>query len=100
LYTQVIVNFDILGIQNKKNIIEVLPLGKKSLLSYIVEMRITVVLESSYNPKQLLASCPFCRHPTLFTTHVKGKNMVEILACKSCKVVLSVDKLKKILWSN
>jgi len=50
----------------------------------------------------LLATCPNCDTDTLYCgkipTSIKNLMNKEVLFCKSCKFVVSVDEYKKILF--
>ncbi|MFQ5781503.1 MAG: hypothetical protein ACE5GR_00440 [Nitrosopumilus sp.] len=52
--------------------------------------------------KQLVAKCPYCERESLFCgiipTSIKNLKNKEVLFCKSCKFVISVNEYKKMLW--
>ena len=47
--------------------------------------------------KNLVADCPNCRMPGLVLITTKIKNQ-DLLACKSCKLAIFVNDLKKQLF--
>ena len=50
--------------------------------------------------KELLADCPNCRQPSLILLKaISGKQSEDLLACKSCKLVLFSEDLKKKLFT-
>ncbi len=59
-------------------------------------------LKAEYGMKKLEAKCPRCESKSLFCgmipTSIKTLKNKEVLFCKSCKFVVSVDEYKKTLW--
>jgi len=63
---------------------------------------IPVNLKNEFGMNKLLASCHNCETDTLYCgkipTSIKNLINKEVLFCKSCKFVASVDEYKKILF--
>lgn len=59
-------------------------------------------LKTEYGMKKLEANCPQCDSKSLFCgkipTSIKSLRDKEVLFCKDCKFVISVDEYKKMLW--
>ena len=59
-------------------------------------------LKNEFGMNKLLAACPNCEFDTLYCgkilTSIKNLANKEVLFCKSCKFVVSVDNYKKILF--
>lgn len=60
-------------------------------------------IQNEFGMKPLLASCPNCTRSSLYCgkIHTALRDMAnkEVLFCKLCKFVVSVDEFKKILSS-
>jgi hypothetical protein len=61
-------------------------------------------LKNAYGMKQLMALCLNCQSPAFYSGKIvsekNGLNGKEILFCRSCKFIVSVDEYKKILFSE
>ena len=59
-------------------------------------------LKTEFGMKQLLAKCPQCEKESLYCgripTSIKSLANKEVLFCKNCKFVITVDEHKKMLW--
>ena len=61
-------------------------------------------LKTDFGMKQLLAKCPNCEKESLYCgkipTSIKNLSNKEVLFCKNCKFVVTVDEYKKMLWQS
>ena len=61
-------------------------------------------LKTDFGMKQLLAKCPNCEKESLYCgkipTEIKNLANKEVLFCKNCKFVVTVDEYKKMLWQS
>jgi len=61
-------------------------------------------LTNEFGMKQLLACCPNCESDSLYCgkipTSLRDIVNKEVLFCKICKFVVSVDEFKKVLFSE
>ncbi|WP_299292279.1 hypothetical protein [Nitrosopumilus sp.] len=59
-------------------------------------------LKNEFGMNILLAHCPNCDSSSLYCgtipTAIKSLANKEVLFCKACKFVISVDEYKKMLW--
>ena len=59
-------------------------------------------LTTEHGMKRLLAKCPNCEKDALYCgripTKIKSLSNKEVLFCKNCKFVVTVDEYKKMLW--
>jgi uncharacterized protein YbaR (Trm112 family) len=58
-------------------------------------------MNQKYSSREaLLADCPNCRQPSLvLLKSASGRNREDLLACKSCKLALFVEELKKKMFT-
>jgi len=58
-------------------------------------------MNQKYSSRQpLLAGCPNCRQPSLvLLKSASGRKSQDLLACKSCKLALFAEGLKKKLFT-
>jgi len=58
-------------------------------------------MNQKYSSREvLLADCPSCRQPSLvLLKSASGRNKDDLLACKSCKMAIFAEELKKKLFS-
>jgi uncharacterized protein YbaR (Trm112 family) len=58
-------------------------------------------MNQKYSSREaLLADCPNCRQPSLvLLKSASGKKGEDLLACKSCKLALFVEELKKKMFT-
>ncbi len=58
-------------------------------------------MNQMYSDKEVLvANCPYCRKPSLILLKsASGRKREDMLACKSCKLAISTEELKKKLFS-
>lgn len=72
------------------------------MLIYPISLIITLNLKNEFGMNKLLATCPNCDADSLYCgkipTSIKNLVSKEVLFCKRCKFVVSVDEYKKILF--
>ncbi|MCH9658524.1 hypothetical protein K0U27_07510 [archaeon] len=58
-------------------------------------------MNQKYSSREvLLADCPNCRQPSLvLLKSASGKKREDMLACKSCKLAIFAEELKKKLFT-
>ena len=59
-------------------------------------------LEPQINKEHLLATCPNCRQETLYLVQINvrklGSKTEQILACRSCRLMIPVDEFKNLIF--
>ena len=79
-----------------------LPLVEFLLVANISEiLKVPVEQKNEFGMKLLLAKCPNCQSESLYCgkipTAIQDLANKEVLFCKSCKFVVTVDEYKQIL---
>ena len=71
------------------------------MLIYPKIVILSLNLKNEFGMKKLLAKCPNCEDDSLYCGRIPTsiKNLVkkEVLFCKNCKFVVTVDEYKQIL---
>lgn len=72
------------------------------LLIYHKTVRLPLNLKNEFGMIKLLAKCPNCEDDSLYCgripTSIKTLANKEVLFCKNCKFVVTVDEYKKMLF--